>query len=809
MNQITKFVKIVGWMAISGIIAIILIASAAFLYLSPTLPKVERLKDIQLQIPLRILTNDGKLIGEYGEKRREPLDYKDIPPIFIKAVLAAEDDAFFSHPGVDIAGLIRASLQLAQTGAIQSGGSTITMQVAKNYFLTQERTFSRKFNEIFLALQIESELTKEEILELYLNKIFLGNRSYGAQAAAKVYYGKPINELNLAQLAMIAGLPKAPSAYNPIANPDRATIRRNWILDRMYTLQHITKDQLNEAKTAPVTASYHGSKLELDGQYASSMAHQEALAKYGDSLYSDGYIIYTTIDSQSQTAANIAVQQGLLDYDRRHGFRGAEKNLGANYKTWIKTLKNTATYGSLVPAIVSTTEKQKLTVVIDKETEIDIPWERSFKNFAPYANENFTAPNVKSTDALLKIGDLIRITQDSEGNWWLSQLPAAQAALISLDSNSGKILSVVGGFDFNQSKFNRATQAQRQPGSNIKPFLYTAAIAKGYTPASLFNDAPIVYDDKELETTWRPNNAGGRFNGPTRLRQALYQSRNLVSIRLLRDMGLNYATEFLTTFGFDKSRLPKDLSLALGTLSVTPLELVDAYTTLANGGYNTTPFIIDKITNIENKIIFQSKPLTVPLADTVENNPIEIESIDDLLSQENEDNSNNAHYAPQVIDPRVTYIINDILKDAVQRGTATKAKALKRNDLAGKTGTTNGPTDAWFSGYANNIVTTAWLGFDNNSKLGRREYGGTAALPIWINYMKVALKDKAEKTQTQPSGISMVRIDPETGLLASSTQSNAIFEIFLEEHVPTEYNEEAGNFYEPEAEGSDYSEEVF
>ena len=801
MAHFTHLTKIIFWLFFSAACSALLILASAFLYLSPKLPSVDVLRDIQLQTPLRIYSADEQLIGEFGEKRRNPISYEQIPPLFISAILAAEDDRFFDHHGVDIKGLLRAASQLLTTGSIQTGGSTITMQVAKNYFLSHERTFSRKFNEILLALQIERELSKQEILELYLNKIFLGHRAYGIEAASQVYYGKSIAELNLAQLAMIAGLPKAPSAFNPLINPSRAVVRRDWIIRRMRDLDFINQDSFQETVGSPITASFHGSKVALGAPYIAEMARQEMLGRYGKSIYTSGYRVYTTIDGRLQAAAQSAVINGLLAYDQRHGYRGAELNTLAESPTtptienpdktnlWRATLTKTATVGRLIPAIVSLVGERTLSAILTNGTEITIEWSQGLSDKRPYETANRRGPSPKQASDIVAVGDLIRLQQQTDGSWHLSQLPAAQAALVSLNADNGAILSLVGGFDYYQSKFNRITQATRQPGSNFKPFIYTAALANGYTPASIINDAPIVFEDAGLESTWRPTNDGGKFYGPTRLRYALYKSRNLVSIRLLQSLGIPKAVAYTANFGFDTSQLPRDLSLALGSHSVTPLAIVSGYSTLANGGFRVTPHLINRIDNVQGETLFQATPDTVcrdcetNTATTVEPSA-ELATIEEVLDQPEE--IRPLPVAKRVIDTRVAYIIDSIMKDVVKKGTGRRARRLGRNDLAGKTGTTNGPTDAWFSGYGGGIVTTTWLGFDRNGVLGRREYGGSAALPIWIDYMRVALQGRPETTRKQPKGIISVKIDPTTGLLAKPGQKNAIFEIFREELAPTQ-----------------------
>ena len=639
MKKHKQSVYILTWFLFFTLGSVLIICSGFYLYLSPQLPSVASLKDIRFQTPLRVYSADNKLIGEFGEKRRTPIKYTEIPEHYVKAILAAEDDQFYSHNGVSIKGLLRASTELIATGSIQSGGSTITMQVARNFFLSRRQTFARKFNEILLALKIERELSKDEILELYVNVIFLGKRAYGIHAAAEVYYGKPLNELSLAQLAMIAGIPKGPSIFNPIANPDRALERRNWILGRMKDLDYISESNYLLAVKQPVSANYHSAQVAVEASYIAEMARKETIEKFGLDAYTNGYKVYTTIDSKMQQVAQTAVVNGLIEYDARHGYRGPEHQLPLeetpqaepNDQTltealsketdtkipeetltqWQNYLEKLPEYGSLIPAAVVSIAEKDFTAVFANGERATIFWEQGLASARPYISENSRGPAPKTAGDVVNLGDVVRLKFDIKKGWILSQIPQAQAALVALDPNNGAIRSLVGGFDFDYSHFNRATQAQRQPGSNFKPFIYTAALENGLTPASIVNDAPIVFDDDLLESTWRPENASGKFYGPTRLRKALYLSRNLVSIRVLRQIGITTAKKTLEKFGFDSSKLPKDLSLSLGSHAVTPLEIARGYTVFANGGYLVDPFVINQIRDTEDNIIFQALPNTV------------------------------------------------------------------------------------------------------------------------------------------------------------------------------------------------------
>ncbi len=809
MSKRNRVLKFSAWLVSLCVAGVMIAAAGVYLYLSPKLPSVDSLRDIHLQIPLRVFSRDGVMIGEFGEKKRTPVTYAQVPLDFIHAILAAEDDKFLEHHGVDPAGLLRAATELASTGSIRSGGSTITMQVAKNYFLSRERTFSRKFTEILLALRIDSEMSKQEIMELYVNKIYLGNRAYGIGAAANVYYGKGIGELDLPQLAMIAGLPKAPSIYNPLANPERALSRRNWILGRMFKLDFIDATALKQATAAPVTASLHGSVLGLAAPWVAEMARAEMVKRFGADAYTRGYNVVTTIDSTLQQRATDAVLNGLFAYDQRHGYRGPEGQLTAPdtaqdgelpLQEWQASLANMKTIGEQqAAAVIAIAEKSIIALMANGDT-VALAWDAGLSDAKAQLSEDSVAKAPQTAADLFAIGDIIRLHQ-RDGKWRLGQIPQAQAALISLNSEDGAILSMVGGIDFQQSKFNRVIQARRQPGSNFKPFLYAAALDNGFTAASIINDAPVVFEDDRLEATWRPVNSTGRFYGPTRLRKALYLSRNLVSIRLLRSVGINNAINYVTQFGFKPKDLPRDLSLALGTLTISPMELVRAYAVLSNGGFLVTPYLVSEVNDINGELVYSANP-ALACADCAQRKMQE--SGDGEQDQSNAitpDESQAAGIdaptpdevvlAPRIMDPRIHYLMNSILKDVIRRGTATKAQALGRSDLAGKTGTTNGPTDAWFSGFNREIVTTTWVGFDQNQLLGRREFGGTSALPIWMNYMELALDGMPERDWEQPNGLTMVRIDPTSGLLAQPGQDDALFEIFRSELVPSDYADPA------------------
>ncbi len=783
--------------------------AGVYLYLSPNLPDVATLRDVKLQTPMRVYTRDGYLIGQFGEQKRSPLPFDEIPPQFIEALLAAEDANFFRHSGVDFPGLFRAVSELMLTGEKGSGGSTLTMQVARNYFLSLERTFMRKFNEILLAIEIERALDKREIFELYFNRVFLGHRAYGFEAASKVYYGKSISELDLAQYAMLAGIPKAPSRNNPISGPVAGKERRDWILGRMRDLGYIDQAQYSAAVVEPDTAKHHDEQLSFSAHYAAEMVRQEMLDRYGMAAYNDGFQVYTTIDSGLQEVARQAVTNGLLTYDDRHGYRGPEQKLPPGdsstntEQAWLDALGQTAVIADLLPAVVTGVGEEQVAILFADGSSGAVPWENGINHASPYLNENAVGPRPKTPADVLAVGDLIRVARkvekgeegEQKEGWFLSQVPAAQAALVSLRPDDGAVISIVGGIGFELSKFNRATQALRQPGSNFKPFLYSAALESGFTAASIINDAPVVVEDSSLdEGMWRPENDEGKFYGPTRLRWALTKSRNLVSIRLLQQLGVSKLLDYMTRFGFDTSSFPRDLSLALGTHVMSVMDVAAAYAVLANGGYRVEPYLIDRIEDIDGKEMYKARPLTVcrDCEDSPEpEQPSGEPSMEQILSGGGE-GQDRLPPAPRIMDPRVSFIIDSILKDVITRGTGRKALVLERSDIAGKTGTTNGPMDVWFSGYNSDVVTSTWVGFDGYTPLGRREFGGTAALPIWIDFMREALRDSPVRQRPLPPGTVSVRIDPDSGLLARPGQANAIVEYFLKENVPSGTGGEAG-----------------
>jgi len=842
MSHLLRTSRLFAWLFLTGLSVAVIVTSGFYLYLRPGLPPVHQLLDIKLQTPLRVYSKDNRLIAEFGEKRRAPITIEQIPTIQLQAFMAAEDSRFYEHFGVDIKGLARAAIELVSTGEIQSGGSTITMQVAKNYFLSRDRTFIRKFNEILLALQIERELDKNRILELYLNKIYLGNRAYGIAAAAQVYYNKPVSELSLAQMAMLAGLPKAPSAFNPLANPDRAMIRRNWILGRMRDLGYITPDAHELAVSAPITASYNSTETEVDADYVAEMARSEMVRRFGEDAYTDGYTVTLTVDGKKQQVATEALRDGLEAYDRRHGFRGPIGQIDQEILAESEPsdlILNYPRVESLLPAIV--------TEVDDKSGKVAVharrigPATMAFETMTwarRYKTENLTGPEPEKPSDVVAPGDVIYVRaqnpesaspepeangnespteqseQLAEASVALAQIPRVEGALISLKAKTGAIEALSGGYSFGQSKYNRAIQARRQPGSTFKPFLYLSALESGMTPATIYNDAPIVFDDSELETAWRPQNSSGQFYGPTRLREALYRSRNLVSIRLLRDLGIQNTLDYLAQLEIPVENMPDDLSLSLGSGQLTPMELARGMAVIANGGYDVEPYLIETITDFSGETIYQA-PKTVLCDkdcddDTAQEPSGEQEGSPNTganVSETSED-SPEVRVMPRLADERSVFILHSMMQDVIRRGTGRRALALGRDDIAGKTGTTNEQKDTWFAGFNHEVATTTWVGFDQPAPLGRREFGASTALPIWLDYMEVALEGAPSSFMLRPNGIVNIRINPETGQRARPGE-DGIFEVFREEDAPPPLTSETENDRNGGSEEDDLSRRIF
>lgn len=750
--------------------ALVLISSGIYLHLAPQLPDVETLKHFRFETPLKIVSQDNRLIAEYGDKHTTPLSYKQIPPLFIKAILAAEDDRFFTHQGIDLKGLARAFVDLARSGSIQSGGSTITMQVAKNYFLSHERTFSRKFTEILLAREIEQSLTKEEILTLYVNKIFLGHRAYGIAAAAQVYYGKDVSELTLAELAMIAGLPKAPSRYNPVDDAPRALIRRNWILTRMLKLGYITPSQHQQAIQAPVGLNYQGTVSEVNGLYLAELIRSELVKRHGEEIYASGWKVYSTVRADRQNAATLAVREGLLAYDQRHGWRGAEAH--------GKPLEDFRTVGGLRPALVENVEKNSFTARLRDGRTIAVDWQ-GISWAKPYLTASSTGKPPKQASELVRKGDIVRVQETADRTWRLAQLPAAQSSLIAMNPETGAIEAMVGGFDFFQSKFNRTTQGWRQAGSTLKPFIYSAALEKGYLPSSLINDAPISFGSGSSE--WKPGNSDGEYMGTITLRRGLYLSRNMVSIRLLQSVGIDRATSYLGKFGLPQGNMPRDLTLALGSANVLPIQMANAYATIANGGYRVNPYFIDRIEDASGKVIFRTHPVQVCRKCEQASTPAVLAGTGNNITVTPPPAPAGA---PRVISARAAFQTANILRDVIIRGTGRGALAVGRGDLAGKTGTTNDAKDAWFAGFSPKLVAVTWVGFDEPAPLGAGEFGGVAAVPSWNRFMSLALAGQAESYMPVPMGLTAIRINKFSGQPTFEDDPDGYTEYLQSEKAP-------------------------
>ena len=754
INFISHFLNRCLWAVLSLVITLAIMLGILYAYLEFQLPNVQVLKDVEMQVPLRIYSQNDQLIAQYGALRRTPVSLKQIPPQLIKAVLATEDARYYEHPGVDFIGIIRAAIAVLTTGKKVQGASTITMQVARNFFLTRKKTYSRKIKEILLALKIDKELSKDKVLELYLNKVYFGKRAYGVAAAAQVYYGKSLNTLTLPQMAMIAGLPQAPSRNNPINNPAQALKRRNHVLERMKKVNFITAEQYQQAIQAPLTASFHGQRVQVHAPYFAEMVRQVIVSDFGEAAYNSGLAVYTTLSPTLQQNAVDALQHGLLAYTKRHGYRQPTVNLGdpttAHLSQWQQTLSALGNPAHLIPAAVISDGVESMEVLLADGSTVTIPWSGLWWA-RPQLKDGYIGPLPKYASQIARPGDEIWITHDIHGMWSLSQLPKVEGAIISLDPQTGAILALSGGFYYDFSNFNRATQAQRQPGSGFKPFIYSAALSKGYTLASMINDAPIVMEDSGENSLWRPHNDNNKFYGPTRLKVGLAKSRNLVSIRLLRAITIDYALNYVKRFGFNPNLLPHTLSLALGSGTVTPLQIAAGYSTFANGGYQVTPYFITKVIGERGKVIYQQQSA----------NP------------------------KRVITAQNAYLMYDALQSVINHGTGRAALALKRHDLAGKTGTTNKQVDGWFTGFNNALLTSVWVGFDDLTPI--KEYGSRAALPIWIHFMRNALQGTTEHPLTQPAGIVTARIDSKTGLLAPPGDKNVIYEQFSENTVPTRY----------------------
>ena len=810
------FIRLINWalaIALIGSIASILTIGIGYLLIKPTLPEINLVDEDVLQIPLKVLTSDGVLIGEFGDQKRRTIEYDQIPQNLKNAFLAAEDDQFFEHGGIRIPSLIRAFYQMIQSGEIVSGGGTITMQVVRGYLLSREQKIIRKIKEIYLAFELEGSATKEEIFSLYLNTIFLGNRSYGVEAAANKYFSKSINELTLAEAALIASSAQLPSRINPIRSPDRSIVRRNWILGRMHKLGYIGRAQFLLAKSEPIKLTQLDSNFSLDGRYIAEITRQAMIERYGLSVYKDGLSVITTIDSSLQQAALESVSKNLYIYDKRHGWRDPINLLSKISESIFEELQagnleilyeesNTSDELGMKQLNISVIrdffkelvnlDKHSGGIVIDVKPERvlylnnafqleSLFWDDAYKWARRKIDINKLGPRPQNFYDILRMGDLIYLSEQN-GNYYLDQIPDAEVAFISTDPSNGAIKTYIGGLNFSKSNFDRIKQSYPQAGSSFKPFIYASAFANGYQASDKINDAPIIFEDANLESSWRPENYTGKFYGPIRLREALVQSVNLVSIKLLREMGIPLTKNYLSRFGFPVSRLAPDLSLALGSSSFSPAEMVRAYSIMANSDDPQDLYFIERIEDRNGKIIFQN-PQT-------KNKKKNIDAFPWFQTQLTEEIKPFYLLPPlskeslEPIDPRVTFITKDILREALSRGSnGRKTQVLRRGDIAGKTGTTNDAISTWFSGFHNDLVSTVWVGTDDFSSLGDNEFGSSIALPTWVDFMKKALTNLPEEDWSMPKGLSYVRVDRETGQPVDENSKNSYFELFFDEEI--------------------------
>lgn len=740
------FIPALAVLALPLLPLLVLIFAAMLTY--PTLPSLEVLTDYRPKVPLRVFSAEGMLIGEFGEERRELIKINEVPDLMKKAILAAEDDRFYEHGGVDYIGVLRAAFSNFVSGGVKQGASTITMQVARNFFLSKEKTLTRKFNEMLLAFKIEHNLSKDEILQLYINQIYLGQRSYGFAAAAQIYYGKPLAQLSVAEMAMLAGLPKAPSAFNPVVNPKRAKLRQMYVLRRMHELGFINSAQLEAAQLERFVAKHGNQEFSVKADYLAEMVRQVMYERYQEDTYTQGYNVYTTIRQQDQAAAYAAVRSGVLEYDSRHGYRGPEGFIDLrkdkSEEFMEEALQEVSDSDDLIPAIVESVSPKTVKAYAKGGLNVEISGEGL--RFVQRSLGDKLSLNQR-----IRVGSLIRVQKNEKDNWQIAQIPQVESAFVSASPRNGQIYALVGGFDFNHNQFNHVTQAWRQPGSGFKPFIYSAALEKGFTPASVINDAPLVFDAAQTgDQPWQPKNYDDNFDGPMRMRQGLIKSKNLVSIRILQAIGPEYAQDYITKFGFDKDKHGPYLTMALGAGSVTPMQLLTGYSVFANGGYRIMPYFIDRIEDAQGKLLSQSAAVVA------------------------------GGGAEQVIDVRNAYTMVSMMQDVVRHGTAVRAMTLGRQDLAGKTGTTSDSMDAWFCGFQPTIVAISWIGFDTPRSLGDKETGGGAALPMWMSYMEKVLKNVPEAEYTMPDNMVAVRINDS----GQRDPNGGRVEYFYQENVP-------------------------
>jgi penicillin-binding protein 1A len=786
----------------------------AYYYVQPGLPAAETIRDIPLQIPLRIYSRDGELISEIGERRRILVTWNDLPQHVVDAFVAAEDQRFFVHPGIDYRGILRAFFELATTGDISSGGSTLTQQLARDYFLTREQKFTRKLREAFLAWKIEQEFTKEQIMALFLNKMFFGQRAYGVAAAARVYFNKDLADINEAEAATLAGVLPAPSRYNPVYSAANAETRRSYVLGRMRDLDLIDGQTYDAAIAWPIESRLHGAAVELSAPYVAEMVRSEMLKRYGEATYTDGYQVVTSLDSRLQRAANYALRNGLLEFTRRRGYRGPMRNLELSdellatpFEEWPveirERLEQYAPGGLSVALVTAVHEDNSASLIMRGGQANTLPWS-GIRWAKPFIDRETTGPAPETAAEVLTTGDLVYVMPTTKGTWALAQVPEAQGAVVAVDPFDGAVAALTGGFDFTTSKFNRARQAFRQPGSSFKPFIYSAALEHGNTPATVVLDAPVVINSSELEAVWRPINYSGRFYGPTRMREALVRSMNLVSVRLLLfETGIGNAVRHIEKFGFGGAALPHNGSLALGGGAASPLDMAQGYAVIANGGHAVKPYVIDAIFGPEGETLYRAEPAIVCdecIADTDEDpallfgatarRQMSLEEMAEIVNVYRPDASDSPELfehvkvAPQAISPQNAFLVQDMMRDVVRRGTGRRAMALGRSDLSGKTGTSNDRRDAWFGGFNGDLAAIVWVGYDDDLPLGPGEEGSRTALPIWVEFARIALAGVPDKQMPMPDGIVSVLIDRESGCPARAGQRNTIFEVFREGRVP-------------------------
>lgn len=804
-----KTLKIIWFLTKLGLVCLLLAVVAVYgmyKYFEPELPSVESIKEYRLQVPLRVYSEDQKLMAVFGTKRRIPVAIKDIPEHLKQAYIAAEDANFYDHHGFDVKGIMRAMWEIITTGEKQSGGSTITQQLTRNVFLSLDQTWSRKIKELFLSVKLERTISKDEILELYLNKILLGHRAYGVAAAADVYYGKTLDQLSLAQMAMLAAPPKAPSRINPVTSPERALQRRNYVLARMLELKFINKQEFEQAVNEVDEAFIHEPEVELAAPWVAEMVRRDMVERFGDGAYTDGYRVVTTINSALQMAAQEALQKGLHAYDQRHGYRGPVQHFDETAMQDLEQLTEQLSEfpkpAGLQAALILTVDEQEAQARLGDGQDILLAFEDS-DWAAPYVDNYRVGNKPANMTEVVAIGDVVMVARDDEGEFTLSQIPNVQGALISSNPNNGQIYALVGGYDYQISKFNRVTQAKRQPGSGFKPIIYSAALENGLNAASVINDAPIVFEDDKLERAWRPENYSEKIFGPTRLREGIVKSRNLVSIRVLRHIGIQKGRQHIMKFGFNADDIPSDLSIALGSADVPIIAMNRAFGTFANGGFLIKPYVIDAVYNQQELPVYLHQDILAcddcvkepaviepqfDQQDSLESLPLVINN----QAPETDNKSDSVEVvsepqplkAPRVISAENAFIIDSFMQEVIQRGTGVRAKSLGRSDLAGKTGTTNDQMDAWFNGYHPQMVTNVWVGFDTPQPMGRGEVGGRVALPIWVDYMQTAVTDLPENERTVPAGVVAARIDPESGELLPPDNGGGRLEYFMVGRLP-------------------------